>query len=554
MQGIARSLTLMFLAAVAGGCSNRTPLPASAPGPRVDGALDLGALSSDAVLDLVIGVRLRAEPALLKFLMAQPDTGDTMTADDFADAFAVSSAEYGRVRVWLLAHGFTITRVTTGRTSISVRATAAVVEQAFGAQLHEFQDARGRFYAAVDGLSLAPEIAPSVGGVVGVEGGLPWVPHLVHPPAPAPNAAGQPFGATDLETQYNASAITTPGKGETIVILGAGNAPVAADVAGYYSTYKPYGQATNPGTYNVEQVGGANRDPNAIAEEERQENTLDVEMLAAMAPYADVVHVLTATNTPGLFADGISYIVEQHKTAHAVSVSYGTCERGAAGYMPTVHAMLAQAKAEGQTWFFASGDTGTDACRAGTSNKIVSAGWPASAPWAVGVGGTQINSGTTEVAWNSYPGSILAPGAGGGGGVSESLDKPAYQMGATPNDGARDEPDVAALAGSPNINIYLAGASPFGNTVPVGGTSAAAPVWAGIWALLEQAKNHVAITTNLEGLYTLGKSGKGFHDVTSGNNGGPGDTATGGYPAGPGYDLATGWGSPNAAELIANWQ
>jgi kumamolisin len=239
---------------------------------------------------------------------------------------------------------------------------------------------------------------------------------------------------------------------------------------------------------------------------------------------------------------------------HAVSVSYGTSERGAAGYMPVVHAMLAQAKAEGQTWFFASGDTGTDACRSGTTNKVLSAGWPASAPYAVGVGGTQINSGTTEVAWNSYPGNILLPGQGGGGGPSESLDKPAYQMGVTPDDGARDEPDVASLAGSPFINIYIAGVSPFGNTAPVGGTSAAAPVWAGVWALLEQAKNHVAITNSLEGLYALGKAGKGFHDVTSGNLGGPGDTAAGGWPAATGYDLATGWGSANTADLIANWQ
>jgi kumamolisin len=551
MQRTALTLSLSLFALVVG-CSDRTPAPGASSGVRVDGAIDLGALSRDTVVDLVIGLRLRAEPALQKFLDAQPDTHDTMTPDDFADAFAISAGDYARVRNWLVAQGFVITRTTRGRTSLSVRATADVVERAFGAALHSYEDRDGRFFAAVQALTLAPDVAPSVGGVVGVSGELPWVPHLVHPPA-QPAAAGQPFGATDLETQYNTSAITQPGKGQTVVILGAGNAPVASDVAGYYSTYKPYGQATNPGTYKVEQVGGANRDPNDIAELERQENTLDVDMLAAIAPYADVVHVLTATNTPGLFADGISYIVEQHKEAHAVSVSYGTCERGAASYMPTVHAMLAQAKAEGQTWFFAAGDTGTDACRAGTTNKIVSAGWPASAPWAVGVGGTQISSGTTEVVWNSYPGNILAPGAGGGGGVSESLDKPAYQMGVTPNDGARDEPDVAALAGSPNINIYLAGVSPFGNTVPVGGTSAAAPVWAGVWTLLSQAKG-TAITNSLEGLYALGKAGKGFHDVTSGNNGGPGDTAAGGYPAAAGYDLATGWGSPNAADLIANWQ
>jgi kumamolisin len=304
---------------------------------------------------------------------------------------------------------------------------------------------------------------------------------------------------------------------------------------------------TLPGSYTVELVGGANRDPDSLAENEREENTLDVQMIAAIAPYARIVHVLAATNQPGLFADGIAHIVNQHQEAHSVSVSYGTCERGAASAMPVVHAMLAQAKAQGQTWFFASGDTGSDGCRDGTSNKIVSAGWPASAPWAVGVGGTQIDSGNTEVVWDTFPGSLLSSPGGGGGGVSESIDKPAYQQGVTPNDSSRDEPDVAALAGAPGIAVYVSGPS------VVGGTSAAAPVWAGVWALLSQARGPAPITNSLERLYQLGKAGKGFHDVVSGNNGGPGDTMNGGYPAGPGYDLATGWGTPNAQELIASW-
>ena len=546
------SLALLVVAASAG-CSDRKPVDGAAPGLRLAGARELGPVSSDTEFDLVIGVRLRDPIKLGKFLDAQPWTGDSMTAGDFADGFAISAGGYARLLSSLRAAGFTIVRTAEGRTSVTVRGTADIIARALGGELRQFEDGDGRFVASVTALTLPADVEGTVSGVVGVEGALAWKPHMI-PLGALPQAAGQSFGASDLETQYDTSAITKPGDGETIVILGAGNAPVASDIAGYYSTYKPYGLTAAPATYHVDLVGGANRDGNDIAELERQENTLDIDMVSAIAPYANVEHVLTATNTPGLFADGISYIVNQLKSAHAVSVSYGTCERGAASYMPVVHAMLAQAKAEGQTWFFASGDTGSDACRAGSTNKILSAGWPASAPFAVGVGGTQIDSGSTEVVWNSYPGNILLPGGGGGGGVSESLAKPAYQMGVTPDDGARDEPDVAALAGSPYINIYIAGASPFGNTTPTGGTSAAAPVWAGVWALVEQAKGHTAITQSLEGLYAAGHAGHGFHDVTSGNLGGPGDTAAGGYAAAAGYDLATGWGSPNTADLIANWQ
>jgi kumamolisin len=266
--------------------------------------------------------------------------------------------------------------------------------------------------------------------------------------------------------------------------------------------------------------------------------------VAAMAPYATIYQVMTATNGVGLFADGISFIVNKHAAAHAVTVSYGTCERGAAGEMPVMNSMFMQAKAEGQQWFFASGDTGTDGCRDGSGNKIISAGWPASSPYVVGVGGTGVQTGTTEIVWDWGD----AFGGATGGGPSESLDKPAFQMTVTPNDGARDEPDVAALAGAPGVVVVLDGtANGFG------GTSAATPIWAGCWALLEQGKGHKTITNGLETIYTLGKAGTGFHDITSGNNGGPGDTPTGGYAAAAGYDLSTGWGSPNVAALITAW-
>jgi kumamolisin len=76
-------------------------------------------------------------------------------------------------------------------------------------------------------------------------------------------------------------------------------------------------------------------------------------------------------------------------------------------------------------------------------------------------------------------------------------------------------------------------------------------MWAGIWSLLLQAKSPTGISTGLESLYTLGKAGQGFHDITSGNNS---DGSTPGFNAGVGYDLATGWGSPNVPSLITNWK
>ena len=92
-----------------------------------------------------------------------------------------------------------------------------------------------------------------------------------------------------------------------------------------------------------------------------------------------------------------------------------------------MNTLFEQAQAEGQQWFFASGDTGTDGCRDGAGNKHIAAGWPTSSPYVIGVGGTMIGAGGVEVAWNDN--SPAAASAAGGGGPSEVFNKPAYQVG-----------------------------------------------------------------------------------------------------------------------------
>jgi tripeptidyl-peptidase-1 len=90
-----------------------------------------------------------------------------------------------------------------------------------------------------------------------------------------------------------------------------------------------------------------------------------------------------------------------------------------------------------------------------------------------------------------------------------------------------------------------------GQTFALQGTSAATPMWAAAWAVLDQAKGGVGIPLSHEKLYQVGASGQGFHDITAGQNDNGGAIA--GYKALPGFDLATGWGTPSLAQLIANW-
>lgn len=454
--------------------------------------------------------------------------------------FGATPGDYARFVTWLQASGFEIVRTPPGRTTVTVRGNAAAIYAAFGVSMHNYEDVYGAFTAAPSPIAISDAAAFGlVSGVAGIDDSARWHTHLA--PPVVPNAAGTgPQTPQDMESRYHEDivAITNPGSGQTVAILSTNlGTNVMNDVNSYLSQYKPAGvQALTNGQYSQVLVGGPLRD--TVSNGAYAENALDPEMVLATAPFAKIIQVFTATNGAGLFTDGISYIVNGLPTAHAVTVSWGTCERGSAGTMPIMNALFAQAKAEGQQWFFASGDYGVDGCRDATGNKIFSAGWPATSPFVVGVGGTQPINGTTEQAWS-----------GSGGGPSESLDKPAFQTGATPNDSSRDEPDISAAAASvamvDTVNGYTS----------IGGTSAATPICAGLWAVLVQQKAPTTgITTALESIYTLAKAGKGFTDITSGTTIGPSDVPGGGYTAAAGYDYATGWGTPNLTSLIANWQ
>ena len=530
-----RSLAL-FILPLAIGCSANAPLADARVSDRAANAVDLGRLASDTELDFVVGLSLRNRPGLHRWLAERATGDDVLAPDDFAAAFAPTAQEYARVVGWLRAHNVFVTRTVAGRTTVSAHATAGAVEQLFAVELHQYSDDNGSFSAAAGTLQVAPELVGVVEGVVGLSGSGGWKPHLAWP-----NATGGALVPNDMHMLYGSTAIVNPGMGETVAILGTGLPPdPVADVGGYMKDFKPYNLTAAPG-YEQRFIGGPNRDPLSTAKGEYIENVLDAEMVLAMAPLANVVHVHTSTNSPGLFTDGISYIVNQVPQAHAVTVSYGGCERGAAQEMAVENTLFEQAQAEGQQWFFASGDTGTDGCRDGAGNKHITAGWPTSSPFIFGVGGTMLSSGV-EVAWNN---NSASGEAAGGGGPSEVFGKPAYQVGKTPSDNARDTPDFSAISGGAGVFVAVKG-----QHGSVGGTSAASPMCAGAWALVDQGKGGMGITDAHTKIYAIGTSGA-FNDVTKGDNGGP-DGLTAGYPAGTGYDLATGWGTPNVAQLIAH--
>jgi MYXO-CTERM domain-containing protein len=245
-----------------------------------------------------------------------------------------------------------------------------------------------------------------------------------------------------------------------------------------------------------------------------------------------------------------------------------------------------QGLAEGQTWFAASGDTGADDCfdqTSGTGNGFwggnATADFPCSLPEVVCVGGTEFSG---SGSWNSsgaltgYSPEVVcnegANGVGAGGGQSSFYTKPSWQNGVGPeaSDGRRDVPDIALMAGSatPGVMDFDCGQGQdgcidAGTGTPgldvVGGTSAASPLAAGIFARLSgQIGCRLGdIHTNLYDLGSQQQKGgaQPFHDITQGNNNwtDPRGQQIVGFAATTGYDLASGWGSLDVAKLIAAW-
>jgi kumamolisin len=523
---------------------------------RILGATDLGPLSRSARLDFIVGLKLRDSDGLHRLLGSQiAGLEGAISPAQFAERFSVGMSDYQRVLDWAQQNNLDVTRTVEGRTTVTVSGLVADVERAFGTHIDQWSDDSGTFFAPT--VEWNPPFAEIFNGVIGLDNADRWHSARVDPGPVPPDAATSARTPDQLRAMYNFP--TTPGslgEGMTIGILGTGfppsvgNCPATGtckvDVAGWAKKYS--GQIGYPIDTNKQYqqifLGGPNRDPDGLANNEYGENLLDVDMALGLAPAASVIHVFTATNSPGLFEDGITFFINQVPQAHAVSVSFGLCERFAIGEVPVLNTLFAQAKAQGQQWFFASGDDGTDACRDGKPNTVISVNWPSSSPYVMSVGGTECTNGCvpgTETVWG--------PGGAGGGGQSEIIPKPAYQQGVGPypTDGVRDQPDIAALGGPPGVSVFAQG-----QTFASEGTSAATPMWAAAWTVLDQVKTGgKGIFNGHERMYQLGTAGTtGFWDITAGNNS---DGVTPGYSAQAGYDLATGWGTPNLTNLIAAW-
>jgi subtilase family serine protease len=290
------------------------------------------------------------------------------------------------------------------------------------------------------------------------------------------------------------------------------------------------------------------------------EEVEDAEIVHAIAPGAKITIMLSGRHTsgPGHLPPLLRAAAER---GNIVSYSDDEPERDfSAGQLRSLNRALNYARDRHVTMVASAGDHGVATGTKWGSNPPRGVSLPASSPLVTAVGGTTLTvrhdgAYASESAWDEDHGQPLSTGAqlsATGGGVSARYPRPAYQHGLPVIGGHRGVPDVAAVA-DPGIAVVVVHDG-HETTAPAGGTSASAPLWAGIAALADQNAHRQLGFLN-EGLYRIGHSTQyhhAFHDITHGDNTVtlPSGTQINGYPTRPGWDPVTGWGSPNAQVLV----
>lgn len=536
----------------------------------VQGAADMGPVQPQQQmlhLSLVFERTPAQTMALEQLLAAQQDPTSSsyrhwLVPEQFAAQFGPGAQQIQMVKDWLLQQGFTVGQLARGGEWIRFSGTAAQVEQAFQTQLRSYQVHGQLAYANVTEPSIPAALADAVAGVRGLSD-IALQPQVMLVQSKSVSVAAQPMLPKNFAAQYNLQPLYNSGiNGTGVSIAVVGQAEIPSD------DIRAFRAATDLPVAQLQVIHADGITNGSTTAADVAEAETDLEWAGAVARNASLIYV-TAQNV----LDAAAYAVDQN-LAPVLSLSYGACEQSfTAADLAAYQGIFAQANAEGITVVSATGDAGAAACDAGSTQAThgLTVNFPASLPYVTAVGGTQLSAGTqnSDALESAWSGSSLTITAGGGGN-SALFQKPTWQIGSgVPTDAARDLPDVsfAASLAQGGYQVCVSGncANGFsaadGTSESAGGTSVAAPAFAGIAALLVQKAGTNLGNLNPE-LYKLASTQpQVFRDVTTGSNAvacaagtsGCSTSGTIGYSAVSGYDLATGLGSVDANALVAAW-
>jgi cysteine-rich repeat protein len=522
----------------------------SSTSPRLRESTIVGPESLTTQHAIVVGLDLRNRDELERLLAdienpRSPNYRKFISQEEFNDRFAPSGTAEQRMVDHLHASGLVVTQRFRNRLLIPATGSVAALDRAFGVQLKNVSFRGESHYAALSEPTFPDDLAPHVAGVIGLDDLVRAHPHVrFTPSAIAPkDALGSyccSFSPNDLKVFYDNDG-TYDGTGQTVVIAGA-YAWFDSDVANFNAQW---GLPSLPADSAQVCTGGlisSGCQMDFGSANLSFEATLDVEYAHGTAPGARILNYMAVSLSLADFTVMYNAIVNDNR-GHVVTTSWGSCEAETSTAAQRMNdTIFANANAIGQSWFAASGDSGSRDCSGGI-NGILSVDHPANSPHVIGVGGT-----TAACSSDMTPGSPACQGygsetgwSGSGGGVSNIFERPHFQAGCgVPAAAQRLVPDVALEASQSPGNFVREG----GEWWTAGGTSIAAPQWAGILAALNQKAGGTAGIGN-PGQHLYGLCGtNAFHDIIGGSNGDYGVSAN--------YDLVTGIGTVDISNFLTH--
>lgn len=542
---------------------------------------------------------------------------------EYAQRFGLSDGDLAKMESWLEGQGFTIDRVANAHNSIIFSGTVSQVNSAFHTEIDYYSFGGKKHFANATDLSIPQALSGVVQSVRNLNDFRPEPlvrfrksqANSIQPDFTSSQSGNHYLQPGDVAVIYDANAAYNAGyigTGQSIAVVGQSEIDVS-DIEHFQSAAGL--TVKDPTLVLVPDSGTAQ-----ISSGDEAESDLDVEYAGGIGKGAAIYLVYVGNNQNYSVFDSLQYAVDT-RIAPVITISYGACETGlTSSDFSTLEAIAEQSASQGQSIIAASGDDGSTSCYgesglATAQQEALAVMYPASSAYVTGLGGTEFpspdvaSSDTTywegasgsdvvtsaksyipEQAWNDDPTCVQyasqgsSPLCSGGGGASTLTARPSWQAGVAgiPSGSYRLVPDIS-LDSSPVNGGYLyctsdtaawsqgqqascnSGFRDSGtkDLTIAGGTSFAAPIFAGMLAILNQKENSTGQGLINSALYKLASSSSSyssaFHDITSSGNqctagsaycSSSGDSE---YPATAGYDEATGLGSIDFNNFLSAW-
>ena len=537
---------------------------------------------------------------------SSPNYHKGLIPEQYADRFGMTQNDLAKVTSWLQSQGLKVDSISRGRTEVFFSGAVAQIEHALQTEIHNYAIKGEQHFANPTDVSIPASFSAEVLGVRGLNDFHPKSRIRSAQPRFTSSISGNHFVAPgDFATIYNLGPLYSQGldgSGQKIAVVGQ-TAISLTDIRAFRTASAL--AANDPTMKLVPNTGASTTCSGDVTEAD-----LDVEWSGAVAKNANVIYVYVGVGTGGTCTnrtkdvfDALQYAINNN-IAPVISISYGNCEANIGSSSAAMFRQwIQQANTQLQTVTAASGDDGAADCDFNDSSAIhgLAVDIPAAIPEVTGIGGTEFTgdsqvtvtngcapadtywsgscsptSGPSalsyipETVWNDPPTTSFSAGGGGASTFFTKAQAPWQTGPGVPNDGKRDVPDVS-LNASPEHDPYLlctGGSCVNGfrnatnNVAAVGGTSAGAPAFAGIIAIINQATQSSGQGNANSTLYSLAVSTpSAFHDTTTGNNnvpctkGSTGCPTVGniGFSATANYDQASGLGSLDVFNLVTAW-